>query len=103
MSPQRKSFKLPIASHFYATFLIVILLMALSMLFMTRGILETYIAQECNKRIENAKNSVQNLAGTFITSELDLDNINDSDIGNSLLNAIVSSADISNEATIALI
>ncbi|MBP5262192.1 MAG: HAMP domain-containing histidine kinase [Clostridiales bacterium] len=103
MSPQRKSFKLPIAIHFYATFLIVILLMALSMLFMTRGILETYIAQECNKRIENAKNSVQNLAGTFITSEFDLDNINDSDIGNSLLNAIVSSADISNEATIALI
>lgn len=95
MSPVRKNFKLPIAIHFYATFLIVILLMALSLLFMTRGILETYIAQECNKRLENAKNSCQSLADTLISS--------DSDVGTSLLNAIVSSADISNEATIALI
>ena len=46
------TFKLPIALHLYATFLIVILLMALSMIFISRGILNTYIAQECNRRFE---------------------------------------------------
>ena len=97
------NFKLPIAIHLYATFLIVILLMALTMLFTTRGILETYIANECTKRIDNAFNSCQSLAQTIRSSEIDIKNISDSDIGNSLLNAIVSSADISNEATIALI
>jgi len=96
------TFKLPIALHLYATFLIVILLMALSMIFISRGILNTYIAQECNKRIENAVKSCQSLAQTFRSTEFDI-NRSESDISDSLLNAIVSSADISNEATIALI
>ena len=99
---RRSGFKLPIALHLYTTFLIVILLMALSMIFITRGILQSYIAQECNKRIENAVKSCQSLAQTFRSSDFD-QTASDSDISDSLLNAIVSSADISNEATIALI
>ncbi len=100
---RKHTFKLPIAIHLYATFLMVILLMALSLLFITRSILETYIAQECHKRINNAYNSCQSLAETFRSADFDLTNSSDTDISDSLLNAIVSSADISNEATIALI
>lgn len=100
---RRNNIKLPIAIHLYATFLIVILMMALSLLFISRNIISTYITQECNKRIDNAVKSCQSLAETFTSTELDINNITDSDVGNSLLNAIVSSADISNEATIALI
>ena len=100
---RKHNFKLPIAIHLYATFLIVILLMALSLLFITRSILETYIAQECHKRINNAYNSCQSLAETFRSADFDLSSSSDTDISDSLLNAIVSSADISNEATIALI
>ena len=100
---RKHNIKLPIALHLYATFLIVILMMALSLLFISRNIISTYITQECNKRIDNAVKSCQSLAETFTSTELDINNITDSDVGNSLLNAIVSSADISNEATIALI
>ncbi|SCW27709.1 Signal transduction histidine kinase [Ruminococcaceae bacterium YRB3002] len=99
----KRNFKLPIAIHLYTTFIIVILLMALTMMFITSGILETFIAQECNKRIETARMSCNSLAQTFSASDLDINSITDSDVGNSLLNAIVSSADISNEANIALI
>ena len=99
----RHNYKLPIAIHLYATFLMVILLMALSLIFITKNILETYIAQECQKRIDNAYNSCQSLAQTFRSADFDLNQTSDTDISNSLLNAIVSSADISNEATIALI
>ncbi|MBR2523253.1 MAG: HAMP domain-containing histidine kinase [Clostridiales bacterium] len=100
---KRFSIKLPIAIHLYATFLIVILLMAMSMLFMSQGILSTYIGNECNKRIDNAVSSCQTLAQTLTLPDYDISNMTDYDIGTSLLNAIVSSADISNEATIALI
>lgn len=63
--------------------------------------MQTYIAYECENRISNAVNSCQSFAEAFRNS-LTAESGTEEQIRTNLLNSIVSSSDLSNEASIVL-
>ncbi len=95
--------KVPIALHMYASFTIVIFFFFCSFSLAFSVIMQNYIENECNKRISNAVNSCQNFATAFRSSVDDHANESPDQIRDYLLKSIVSSTEISNEASIALI
>lgn len=98
----RKPFRIPIAIHFFVSLVAVTLITGIMIWISSNYIMRSYIASECEKRIANAVSSCQNFAKAFRNS-LPSEDIDDEElIRTYLLNSIVSSTDLSNEASIVL-
>jgi len=99
---QKRPFRIPLAIHFFSSLVAVTLLTGILIWFSSNFIMRSYIASECEKRISNAVSSCQNFAKAFRNS-LPAEEIYDEElIRTYLLNTIVSSTDLSNEASIVL-
>jgi len=96
-----KKFRIPIAIHIYCSLLIVAIFTGSMIWISANYIMQNYIATECEKRITNAVNSCQTFAEAFRNS-LTMEQGTEEQIKTNLLNSIVSSTDLSNEASIVL-
>ena len=95
-------FRIPIALHIYSSLILVTLFTVFVIGLSSHMIIQTIISKECDDRIKNAVNSCQNFAEAFRTS-IDTSEYDDPDtVRKNLLNAIVSSTDLSNDASIVL-
>ena len=101
-SRNKSAIRIPISLHFYAVEIVVIILIVFIFNIYIQSMVDTFIANECNSRIDNAFNSTQNLA-SILGETLDASEMNSPEsIRESLYNSIVTSADLSNQATITL-
>lgn len=96
-----RPFRLPIFVHIYISLLSVTLITGLLIWVSSNFIMQNYIAYECENRISNAVNSCQSFAEAFRNS-LTPESGTEEQIRTNLLNSIVSSSDLSNEASIVL-
>ncbi|MBR6484357.1 MAG: HAMP domain-containing histidine kinase, partial [Clostridiales bacterium] len=104
MAPESKNlprFRVPIALHIYSSLILITLLTVFVIGVYSNMIIQSLIAKECDDRIKSAVNSCQTFAEAFRTS-IDPESGNAEDIKKTLLNAIVSSTDLSNDASIIL-
>lgn len=98
-----KILRSPLALHIYSAFALVILFIFISVSIGINAILNSYVNQECSRRIDNAINSCQSFAIAFRSSLSELDVSNPEQIRSHLLDSIISSTELSNEASIALV
>lgn len=98
----KSAIRVPISLHFYAVEIVVIILVVSIMNIYIQSIVKNYIANECEARIEVAVNSTNNFAQAFSSQISASDERTDENIRAYLFNSIVSSADLSNQASIAL-
>ncbi len=96
-----KAFRLPMFVHIYISLLAVTLITGSFIWLSSNFIMQNYIASECDNRINNAVNSCQSFAEAFRNS-LTPESGDEEQIRTNLLNSIVSSSDLSNEASIVL-
>ena len=96
-----RPFRLPLFLHIYISLLAVSLITGALIWLSSNFIMQNYIAYECDNRINNAVNSCQSFAEAFRNS-LTAESGDEEQIRTNLLNSIVSSSDISNEASIVL-
>ncbi len=96
-----RPFRLPMFVHIYISLLAVTLITGAFIWLSSSFIMQNYIASECNHRINNAVNSCQSFAEAFRNS-LSPEFGTEEQIRTNLLNSIVSSSDLSNEASIVL-
>ena len=98
----KSAIRIPISLHFYAVEIVVIILVVFIINIYIQAIVKNYIANECNARLDDAYNSTQSFAQAFKLQIDESDNRTEENIRAYLVNSIASSADISNQATIAL-
>ena len=98
----KSAIRIPISLHFYAVEIVVIILVVFIINIYIQSIVKNYIANECNARLDDAYNSTQSFATAFKLQIDESDNRTEENIRAYLVNSIASSADISNQATIAL-
>lgn len=99
---KRKRSRVPLFLHIYFSLIVVTLVTGILIWLSCNYIMQNYIATECNNRINNAVNSCQSFAEAFRNS-LDPEEFgSEEQIRTNLLNSIVSSSDLSNEASIVL-
>ena len=107
MIKKKNKFRIPIALHIYSSLIMITLITVFVIGILSTYIIRNYIATECEKRIISAATSCQQFSNAFRTGlpeeELDTQNLTNEEIRDSLLNAIVSSTDLSSEASMALI
>lgn len=96
-----RPFRLPLFVHIYISLLAISLITGIFIWVSSNFIMQNYIAYECENRINNAVNSCQSFAEAFRNS-LTPESGDEEMIRTSLLNSIVSSSDLSNEASIVL-
>lgn len=101
-SRNKSAIRIPISLHFYAVEIVVIILVVFIINFYVQSIVKNYIANECNSRLDIAVNSTQNFADAFTSQISASDELTEENIRAYLINTIVSSADLSNQASIAL-
>ena len=101
-SANKSAIRIPISLHFYAVEIVVIILVVFIINIYIQSIVKNYIENECNSRLDIAVNSTQNFADAFTSQVKDSDEINEENIRAYLTNTIVTSADLSNQASIAL-
>ncbi len=101
-SRNKSAIRIPISLHFYAVEIVVIILVVFIINFYVQSIVKNYIEAECNSRLDIAVNSTQNFADAFTSQVKDSEEINEENIRAYLTNTIVTSADLSNQASIAL-
>ena len=101
-SRNKSAIRIPISLHFYAVEIVVIVLVVFIINIYIQSIVKNYIENECNSRLDTAVNSTQNFADAFTSQVKDSDEINEDNIRTYLTNTIVTSADLSNQASIAL-
>ncbi|MBO4450205.1 MAG: HAMP domain-containing histidine kinase [Clostridiales bacterium] len=97
----KSAIRVPIALHFYAIEIVAILLVIFIINFYVQSIVKNYIAQECKARIETAVSSTQNFTIAFRTEIDKYPEKNEEVIKDFLLKSI-RTADLSNQASIAL-
>ncbi|MBO4449635.1 MAG: HAMP domain-containing histidine kinase [Clostridiales bacterium] len=97
----RSAIRVPIALHFYALQIVAILLVIFIINFYVQSIVKNYIAQECKARIETAVSSTQNFTIAFRT-EYDKYKEKNEDVIEDFLMKSIRTADLSNQASIAL-
>lgn len=100
-SSEGKQFRLPLFVHIYISLLAVTLITGTLIWLSSNFIMQNYIASECDTRISNAVNSCQSFAEAFRNS-ITPESGTEEQIRTNLLNSIVSSSDLSNEASIVL-
>ncbi len=96
-----RHFRLPMFVHIYISLLAITLITGAFIWLSSNFIMQNYIAYECDNRISNAVNSCQSFAEAFRNS-LTAESGTEEQIRTNLLNSIVSSSDLSNEASIVL-
>ena len=94
--------KLPYAITIFVAMLIIVLVSFGAVTFFYNNFFSYYIKQDCDKRLDNAINSCQNLAVAYQDSMPTDSVVADEYFINSLLHSIVSSADVSTDANIVL-
>lgn len=94
---------LPIALHFYTSFLLIIFIIFLSFNIGFNIVIQQYIESQCSKRIENAVNSCQSFAYAFRDNISSQTGKTQEEIRDNLISAILSSSEISSDASMALI
>jgi len=94
--------RIPIALHFFASQLILILIVLSTVYFYVQSIVSNYIYTECEARLDVAVASCQNFAQAFRTHIDESGKASDDNIRTYLLNSIASAADLSNQANISL-
>ena len=103
MRPNKKSFRIPIALHIYSSLILVALITVLMIGLSNQLIFKTYIASECDKRITNAVNSCTAFAEAWRETLSADQAASSATLRENLLNSIVASTDISNDASIVLL
>ena len=103
MKTGKKKFRIPIALHFYCAIIVVTILSLLITGFSIQLIIQSYIAKECNQRIISCWNSCQNFAVAFRDSVSENSGATPEETREYLLKSIVSSTDLSNDASIMLL
>ena len=98
----KSAIRIPISLHFYAVEIIVIILVVFIINIYIQSIVKNYIANECNSRLDIAVNSTQNFADAFTSQIGAADDLTEQNIRTYLTNTLVTSADLSNQASIAL-
>ena len=98
----KSAIRIPISLHFYAVEIVVIILVVFIINIYIQSIVKNYIAKECNDRIDIACKSTQNFATAFQQQIGASNERSDENISYYLYNTIASSADLSNQASIAL-
>ena len=98
----KSAIRIPISLHFYAVEIVIIILVVFIINFYIQSIVKNYIANECNSRLDAAVNSTQEFANAFSSQISASDEKTEENIRAILVDSIVSSADLSNQATIAL-
>ena len=98
----KSAIRIPISLHFYAVEIVVIILVVFIINIYIQSIVKNYIANECNARLDIAVNSTQNFADAFTSQITASDERTEENIRAYLTNTIVTSADLSNQASIAL-
>ncbi len=96
-----RAFRIPLFVHIYISLLSITLITGILIWVSSNFIMQNYIAYECENRINNAVNSCQSFAEAFRNS-LTAESGDEQQIRTNLLNSIVSSSDLSNEASIVL-
>lgn len=99
---RKKRYEIPLSINLYFLMALVVITSLLISFFSTRVIISKYIENECKKRIENAVTSCSSFASTFPISIKENEFTSEEEIRDFLLNSIVSSTDISNDASIVL-
>lgn len=97
----KSAIRVPIALHFYALQIVAILLVIFIINFYVQSIVKNYIAQECKARIETAVSSTQNFTMAFRT-EIDKYEEKSEEVIQDFLLKSIRTADLSNQASIAL-
>ena len=98
----KSAIRIPISLHFYAVEIVVIILVVFIINIYIQSIVKNYIENECNSRLDIAVNSTQNFADAFTSQISASDERTEANIRAYLTNTIVTSADLSNQASIAL-
>ena len=98
----KSAIRIPISLHFYAVEIVVIILVVFIINIYIQSIVKNYIENECNARLDIAVNSTQNFADAFTSQITASDERTEENIRAYLTNTIVTSADLSNQASIAL-
>jgi signal transduction histidine kinase len=101
-SRNKAAIRVPISMHFYAVEIVVIILIVFIINIYIQSIVNNYIANECNSRLDIAVNSTQNFAQAFSSQISASDERSPENIRAYLINSVVTSADLSNQASIAL-
>ena len=101
-SKNKAAIRIPISLHFYAVEIVIIILVVFIINFYIQSIVKNYIANECNSRLDTAVNSTQEFANAFSSQISASEEKTEENIRAILVDSIVSSADLSNQATIAL-
>ena len=101
-SRNKAAIRIPISLHFYAVEIVIIILVVFIINFYIQSIVKNYIANECNSRLDADVNSTQEFANAFSSQISASDEKTEENIRAILVDSIVSSADLSNQATIAL-
>lgn len=100
---RKKKIKIPIALHFYSAFTVIILFFFTSTYLVSNQINMTQIKNECARRIDNAINSCQSFSEAFREAAEHSDQVYDEEaFRDDLLKKIVTSTEISNDASIVL-
>ncbi|HUM24042.1 MAG TPA: HAMP domain-containing sensor histidine kinase, partial [Saccharofermentans sp.] len=95
--------RIPIALHFYASFTFIILLSSIFSFVTYNSVVSSYIESECTKRINTAVNSCASFANAFSTSSIIDENDSPEEVRATLLNSILTSTDISIDASMILL
>ena len=98
----KSAIRIPISLHFYAVEIVVIVLVVFIMNIYVQSIVKNYIASECNDRLDIAVKSTRNFASAFQQQVNNSPDKNEENISYYLYNTIASSADLSNQASVAL-
>ena len=101
-SRNKAAIRVPISLHFYAVEIVVIVLIVFIINIYIQSIVKNYIANECNSRLDIAVKSTQEFAQAFSSQLGASSEKTEENIRAYLVNSVVTSADISNQASIAL-
>lgn len=99
---RKKALRLPIAMHFYSSFALVIMLSTIITNLSFNSVVSSYIEDECITRIDNAVYSCSSFANAFSTSSESELIGTDEEIKTNLIDSILTSTDISNNASMVL-
>lgn len=106
MKHKSKNFRIPIVLHIYSSLIVITLITVFVIGIMSIYIIRNYVANECERRIISAAASCQQFSNAINTSlppEGDEDaSFDEDEYRDNILNAIVSSSDLSSEASMAL-
>ena len=101
-SRNKSAIRIPISLHFYAVEIIVIILVVFIINIYIQSIVNNYIADQCNNRLEVAVSSTHTVANAFQLQLDASDERTEDAIRSYLINSVATSDELSTQANIAL-